>query len=83
MATISFCYAAYSLILSTLVAIRPFFVLALIIGNLIWALVCIGVILSFEVTSLGRIYVGAEAAFVAALAVAEWKLARMDLAARR
>ena len=73
MAAVSLGYAACSFTLSTRVAIRPFFVSALATANSLWALVCLGVIFAFDPTAFGRLYLAGEAAFVAGLAIAEWK----------
>lgn len=70
MAAISLVYAAYSLTLSMRAVIPIFGVKALIAANLVWAVVCIGVLAGHSQTAtvLGCAYLLIEALLVAALA---------------
>ncbi len=74
MALITLCYASYSLTLSTRDPIPSFWLKVLIVGNSMWALVCVGVIVvhGASITVMGICYLLFEAFFVAALAGLEF-----------
>lgn len=73
MAMVSLGYAAYSLSLSARAQIPALAVKVLIGGNIVWALVCVGVVASFPSTALGTAYLLGEAFFVALLAWFEYR----------
>lgn len=75
MGSVNLLYACYSFTLAILVMRRKCMIVLLVAGNLSWALVCLGLVVTFfgAATMFGVGILVAEAVFVSMLALLEWR----------